>query len=70
MYLDSVSYHLPALRCVVETMGPDHVLFGSDAPPLTVLKPKALRLVRDLGLPEADERKLLSDNVRRLFKLN
>jgi len=70
MYLDSVSYHLPALRCVVETMGADHVLFGSDAPPLAVLKPKAVQLVRDLGLSEADERKLFEDNVRRLFKLN
>ena len=34
-YLDSVCYHLPAARCVVETVGADKVVFGTDAPPLT-----------------------------------
>ncbi len=70
MYLDSVSYHLPAIRCVVESIGVDHVLFGTDAPPLTLLKPKGLQLIRDLGLAPADEEKLLGGNAARLFNLH
>jgi len=65
-----VSYHLPAIRCVVESIGVDHVLFGTDAPPLTLLKPKGLQLIRDLGLAPADEEKLLGGNAARLFNLH
>ena len=36
-YLDTVCYHLPAARCIVETVGADRVIFGTDAPPLTVI---------------------------------
>ena len=32
MYLDTVSFHAPALRCAVETVGADRILFGSDYP--------------------------------------
>jgi len=30
--------------------GPDRVLYGSDAPPLTSLKPRAIKLIRDLDI--------------------
>ena len=39
-------------RLVAGTAGAGHVLYGSDAPPLTSLKPRAIRLVEDLKLPE------------------
>jgi aminocarboxymuconate-semialdehyde decarboxylase len=32
IYVDSCSYHPPAMRCVVETMGPDRLVMGSDFP--------------------------------------
>jgi len=62
MYLDLVCYHTPAARCGIETMGADHFLFGSDAPPLTVLKQRGLKMVDDLGLNAADKDKILSGN--------
>jgi aminocarboxymuconate-semialdehyde decarboxylase len=70
MYLDSVSYHAPAARCAMETVGVDHFLFGTDAPPLTVLKPRGLKLIEELGLPPADRDKVLAGNAKRLLKLN
>ncbi|MGE5539323.1 MAG: amidohydrolase family protein [Gemmatimonas sp.] len=70
IYLDSVSYHLPALKCGLETVGVDHMVFGTDAPPLTPLKQRGLDLVRSLGLPPADMEKILSGNATRLLKLN
>jgi hypothetical protein len=43
---------------------------GSDAPPLTSLKPRAIRLIRDLDIPAADKEKIFWSNARRLLKLN
>lgn len=70
MYLDCTSYHAPAVKCAIETVGADRVLFGTDAPPLTTLKPRGLKLVQDLDLPAADKEKILSGNATRLLKLN
>ena len=36
MYLDTVCYNKPAVKMVLEWMGSDRVLYGSDAPPLKV----------------------------------
>jgi predicted TIM-barrel fold metal-dependent hydrolase len=50
-------------------MGADHVLFGTDAPPLTPLKQRGLALIDDLGLGESDKRKVLSGNAARLLSM-
>lgn len=69
IYLDSVCYHLPAAKCALETMGADHFLFGTDAPPLTPLKRQGLELVGKLPLSEDEREKVLSGNARKLLKL-
>src|SRR4029077_2643634 len=51
LYFDSVTYHLPAVRLVVDTVGADHVLYGSDAPPLTSLKARAIKVIGELDRP-------------------
>jgi aminocarboxymuconate-semialdehyde decarboxylase len=70
MYLDTVCYNRPAVKMVLEWMGPDRVLYGSDAPPLTSLKPRAIKLIQDLDIPLADKEKIFWSNARRLLKLN
>jgi aminocarboxymuconate-semialdehyde decarboxylase len=70
LYLDCTSYHAPAVKCAIETVGADHVLFGTDAPPLTVLKPRGLDLVRNLDVPPGDKAKILAGNAARLLKLH
>ncbi len=69
MYFDSVTYHAPAARLVLDTVGADHVLYGSDAPPLTALKPRAIKLIEDLNLPSADREAVFWKNAARLLKL-
>ena len=54
---------------VLEWMGPDRVLYGSDAPPLTSLKPRAIKLIQDLDLPAADRDAIFWGNAARLLKL-
>jgi aminocarboxymuconate-semialdehyde decarboxylase len=70
MYFDTVTYHAPAARMVIDTVGVDHVLYGSDAPPLTSLKPRAIKLIEDLGLPAADKEKVFWRNAAKLLKLS
>lgn len=69
MYLDTVCYHAPAIRLVLDTVGIDHVLYGSDAPPLTSLKPKAIKLVEDLNLSPRDRDAVFWRNAAKLLKL-
>ena len=70
MYFDTVTYHAPAARMVIDTVGVDHVLYGSDAPPLTSLKPRAIKLVEDLGLAPEDKEKVFWGNAAKLLKLS
>ncbi len=70
LYLDTVTYNPPAVRMVLDWVGPDHVLYGSDAPPLTSLKPRAIKLIKDLDIAETDRAKIFAGNAARLLKLN
>ena len=69
MYVDSVSYHEPALMAAVNTLGPDHVMLGADAPPLNPLLPRAIKLVQGLPLDDATKEGILWRNAARLLKL-
>ena len=55
---------------VLEWVGVDHVIYGSDAPPLTSLKPRAIKLIKDLPISDADKEKIFWSNARGLLKLN
>ena len=70
LYIDTVCYNKPAVKMVLDWMGPDRVLYGSDAPPLTSLKPRAIKLIQDLDIPASDKEKIFWSNARRLLKLN
>ncbi len=69
MYLESTCYHPPAVRCAVETVGADHFIFGTDAPPLKVLKKQRVELIKTIGLAAADEAKVYAGNAKRLLKI-
>jgi aminocarboxymuconate-semialdehyde decarboxylase len=69
MYLESTCYHLPAARCACETVGPNRFIFGTDAPPLKVLKKQGVALIKKLGLAQADENKIYSQNAELLLKI-
>jgi aminocarboxymuconate-semialdehyde decarboxylase len=69
VYLDTVTYNPPAVKMVLDWVGADHVLYGSDAPPLTSLKPRAIKLIAELDIPESDKEKIFWTNARALLKL-
>lgn len=70
LYVDSVSFHTPALQCALDTLGPDHVLFGSDSPPVFTHDPhEPLGWVNRLGTDPETKAKILGENARRLLAL-
>jgi aminocarboxymuconate-semialdehyde decarboxylase len=55
LYFDTVCYHPPALACAYQTVGASRLLFGSDAPPLLPLLPRAKEIIEQFPFTE-DER--------------
>jgi aminocarboxymuconate-semialdehyde decarboxylase len=69
MYMDSTSYHSPAIRCAIDTIGADRIVFGSDAPMLLSIKGKAIDAIDNLELPAAEHEQIMSGTAKRLLKL-
>jgi aminocarboxymuconate-semialdehyde decarboxylase len=68
LYVDSVSFHKPALMCALETLGPDHVLFGSDFPPVYTDDPEdPVGLVNRLDTDKETKAKILGENANNLL---
>jgi aminocarboxymuconate-semialdehyde decarboxylase len=70
VYVDAISFHLPAMRCALEFLGPDHILIGTDYAHPIGGPERVVGFVRDLRLPKKDCEKILWKNAARLFKLD
>lgn len=69
VYMDTTSFHPPAIRCAIETIGADKLVLGTDAPMLLKLKQPGIDSVRDLDLPVADKAAIMGGTARRLLKI-
>jgi len=69
---DSAGYGgwLPVIKSAFETLGPDHICFGTDYP-YELSKPTYTRMIIDdvnqLEIPDDDKRKYLRGNLEKLF---
>jgi aminocarboxymuconate-semialdehyde decarboxylase len=68
LYYDTAVFSPVLLRRLVEDVGADHVLLGTDHP-FELGDRAPLDTVRVLGLDEADERRILRDNATELLGL-
>jgi aminocarboxymuconate-semialdehyde decarboxylase len=68
LYYDTAVFSPVLLRRLVEDVGADHVLLGTDHP-FELGDRAPLETVRALGLDEADERRILRDNAAGLLGL-
>lgn len=67
-HYDTLVQFPPALAYLVQVVGEDRVLLGSDHP-FWLGDPEPVRIVRDAGLGAAAEAAILGDNAARLFHL-
>jgi aminocarboxymuconate-semialdehyde decarboxylase len=70
LYLDTMSFHMPAIMCAVATVGVEHVVYGSDHPPVHVPLTRSIAVVQNLPMSHADKEKILGLNSARLLKLS
>ena len=66
---DTISFHLPAMKCALEFMGPDHLLIGTDYAHPIGGPEKVAEFVNKLGLSQEDAEKIFYKNAMKLFKV-
>ena len=64
---DTAVTHAPAMRCAVETVGADRLVYGSDYPHTPGGSGPYIQAVEELGLPEAEQAEVLGGRARRLL---
>ena len=69
LYFDTVSLHSPAILCAVQTAGADHVLFGSDFPPVPISLKRSVEAVTATALTAQEKEKVLGGNAAKLLGL-
>lgn len=78
LYFDTVLYTPAALRLLIETIGPEHCLFGTECPGVgSAINPETGATMDDIApyierfdwLSAADKQAIFEDNVRKLFRL-
>lgn len=67
LYVDTTVEGAMATAMAIDVLGADHVLFGTDSPPLPVALDSALQSFA--GLSDADRNAVLGGNAARLFNL-
>jgi aminocarboxymuconate-semialdehyde decarboxylase len=70
LYLDTMSFHPPAVMCAVGTVGVGHVVFGSDHPPVHIPLERSVDVVRQLPLDPTDKSRIFGGNAEVLLGLS
>jgi predicted TIM-barrel fold metal-dependent hydrolase len=69
LYVDSCSLNEPTLRLNADMFGADHLLFGTDSPPLSIPASFSFDLVQQLPISEEARRDVLGGTAARLLSL-
>ena len=69
VYVDTLMFSEPALRCALEVFGPDRLLFGTDWPPVEIPAAVSRMLIDRLDVSEEERAGILGGNAAALLKL-
>jgi len=64
-----ISFHRPALRAAVETVGPEQFVFGTDYPFDEADTDTTVADIESVVSTQADRRRIASETARELFDL-
>lgn len=68
LYFDTITHYAPALKYLIETVGSDHVLLGSDYP-FDMGDPKPISIVNNLEtISNTEKRRILGENAVKIFE--
>ena len=68
MWFDTANFHGPALRCMVDTLGADKLILGSDFPYFQdALYTRIVGYIEKSGLPPEMTRAIIDQNAHRLY---
>ena len=69
VYVDTANSNVPNQIANLDLMGADHLLFGTDSPPLATPLEAAIGMVQALPVSDEEKEKILRTNAERLFRL-
>jgi aminocarboxymuconate-semialdehyde decarboxylase len=69
LYYDTCTMHAPALKCALETFGPEQLVFGSDYPHVPGGIDRFVTILNSVGLSEEQLRTIGRGNATRLIDL-
>jgi predicted TIM-barrel fold metal-dependent hydrolase len=69
VYVDTLMFSEPALRCALEVFGPDRLLFGTDWPPVEIPAAVSRTLIDRLDVSEEERAGIRGGNAAALLKL-
>lgn len=69
IYVDTANFSLHNQMANLQTMGADHMLFGTDSPPLSIPLHVTIDMVNNLPISDEDRQKIFCGNAIHLFKL-
>jgi aminocarboxymuconate-semialdehyde decarboxylase len=69
IWVDTLLFSAPALRCVLEVFGPERMLFGTDSPPFGMPAAVSRMALDALGLEDAARERILGANGAELLGL-
>ena len=69
VWVDTISFHLPAMKCCIDYMGVDRLLIGTDYAHPIGGPERVAKFVKALKLPKDDVEKIFWKNAAKLFKL-
>jgi predicted TIM-barrel fold metal-dependent hydrolase len=70
IYMDTVSFHTPALMCAYAFPGPKRLVLGSDYPHVIGDLERAVSSIQALKIPEEEKGWIFSENLKLLLRVN
>ncbi|HYU18038.1 MAG TPA: amidohydrolase family protein [Chloroflexota bacterium] len=67
LYFDTVGFHVPALMCTYQTVGPDKMMLGTDYPHVIGDIAECVQDIKRMQIPEEEKQMILGGNAQKFL---